>query len=171
MIPQQSKLTTFSARPPVFNTNNFSFMNSASSVHQPTLYECIANYFKPEHLTEMKCENCSSENEKANPSTKRKGFIKRQAIAKLPECLCLQIQRNSWSDSSYGMIKQTNHLKFPLSIKVDGSNGGSIKGQARVIKFNVIDLIFKDQTIFICSLLFYNYFFKFFSFSISFICG
>jgi ubiquitin carboxyl-terminal hydrolase 30 len=86
-----------------------------SSSTTTTLFECINNYFKPEHLTEMKCENCSS----SSSTIKKRGFIKRQAIAKLPECLCIQIQRNSWSDSNYGMIKQTNYVKFPLNIKID----------------------------------------------------
>ena len=74
----------------------------------------------------MRCENCnacskeSNSAEAASPkNTPPKGFIKRQAIAKLPECLCIQIQRNSWSDQSGEMIKRTNHVKFPLSIKID----------------------------------------------------
>jgi ubiquitin carboxyl-terminal hydrolase 30 len=94
-----------------------------SSSPTTTLYECINNYFKPEHLAEMKCENCS--NNSTSLSMKKKGFIKRQAIAKLPECLCIQIQRNSWSDSNYAMIKQTNYVKFPLNIKIDDNNSKS----------------------------------------------
>ena len=101
----------------------------SSSSSTTTLYECINNYFKPEHLTEMKCENCSNNSNSSKlttqPIIKKKGFIKRQAIAKLPECLCIQIQRNSWSDSNYGMIKQTNYVKFPLNIKIDDNNNNS----------------------------------------------
>jgi ubiquitin carboxyl-terminal hydrolase 30 len=80
-----------------------------------TLFQLFHNYFKPEHLTEMKCENCSKN---ASP-THTKGFIKRQAIAKLPECLAIHIQRNSWSGNNFEMIKQTNHVQFPLEIKID----------------------------------------------------
>ena len=57
-----------------------------------TLIECINNYFKSEHITGMKCENCTKNNEIPPAS---KGFTKKQAIAKLPDCLCIQIQRNS----------------------------------------------------------------------------
>lgn len=91
---------------------------SANKINQEqlsttTLYECINNYFRNEILVDMKCENCKES------TTKKQGFIKRQAIAKLPESLCIQIQRNSWSDSTYGMIKQTSYVKFPLAIKID----------------------------------------------------
>ena len=61
----------------------------------------------------MKCENCSKDN------TKKKGFIKKQAIAKLPECLAIHIQRNSWSGNNLEMVKQTNYVQFPLEIKID----------------------------------------------------
>lgn len=85
-----------------------------------TLTECINNYFKSDHITGMKCENCHREDtNKQFDTEKSKGFIKRQAIAKLPECLSIQIQRNSWSDNGHGMIKQTNYVQFPEYIKID----------------------------------------------------
>ena len=85
------------------------------------LSDCINNYFKTEHILDMKCELCASKNTNLNSKNqgKPKGFIKKQAIAKLPECLCLQIQRNSWSDYSLEMIKQQNFVQFPTSIKID----------------------------------------------------
>ncbi len=99
-----------------------------------SLNDCLTNYFKPEILTDVKCEYCfnnkksdhdlqnlESNDNKKSPSKKR-CFIKRQAIAKLPECLCIQIQRNSWSYKYNEMIKRTNHVKFPLSIKIDNNN-------------------------------------------------
>lgn len=87
-----------------------------------TLVECINNYFKPEHITGMKCENCSKLNENNKiKKVESKGFIKKQAIAKLPETLALQIQRNSWSDQNFEVIKQTNYVQFPLKIKIDNT--------------------------------------------------
>lgn len=91
---------------------------SAYSPDGTTLFECLKSFFKPELLGEMKCENCSS----TTTNTPKKGFIKKQAIAKLPDCLCIQIQRNSWSDLNYEMIKKTNYVQFPLSIKIDDSS-------------------------------------------------
>ena len=91
------------------------------SINGFTLYELFYNYFKPEHLTEMKCENCS----KVETSLKKKGFIKKQAIAKLPETLALHIQRNSWSGNNLEMIKQTNYVQFPLEIKIDNAKADS----------------------------------------------
>jgi hypothetical protein len=85
-----------------------------------TLYELFYNYFKPEHISEMKCENCSKD--KAN----KKGFIKKQAIAKLPVCLAIHIQRNSWSGNNLEMVKQTNFVQFPLEIKIDNNKNDSI---------------------------------------------
>jgi ubiquitin carboxyl-terminal hydrolase 30 len=101
-----------------YNQNDFF---SSSSIN---FYECLSNYFKPEFITDMKCENCSRDtksqtNNSAPQQQKKRGFVKRQVIAKLPECLCIQIQRNSWSDQFNEMIKRTNHVKFPLSIKID----------------------------------------------------
>jgi ubiquitin carboxyl-terminal hydrolase 30 len=91
-----------------------------------TLVDCINNYFKAEFIAEMKCENCHNsqkENEaQMTNATKRKGFIKRQAIAKLPDCLCIQIQRNCWSDQSFDMIKQQNYVQFPLRIRIDNQS-------------------------------------------------
>lgn len=71
----------------------------------------------------MKCENCSKLNQNTDEANKKelKGFIKKQAIAKLPETLALQIQRNSWSDQNFEMIKQTNYVQFPLNIKIDST--------------------------------------------------
>lgn len=89
------------------------------SMNGVTLIECINNYFKTEHITGMKCENCPKlEHNKLNEKN-RKGFIKKQAIAKLPDTLAIHIQRNSWSDQNLEIIKQTNYVQFPLSIKID----------------------------------------------------
>ncbi len=68
----------------------------------------------------MKCENCSKD--KSN----KKGFIKKQAIAKLPVCLAIHIQRNSWSGNNLEMVKQTNFVQFPLEIKIDNNKNDSI---------------------------------------------
>ena len=108
-----------------------------------TLFECLNNFFRTEILSEMKCENCSKLDLK---HLNKKGILKRQAIAKLPECLCVQIQRNSWSDLSCEMIKKTNFVQFPLTIKVDNNSkanmssfclkqvgiGGLLGGKARL---------------------------------------
>lgn len=105
--------------PQAMSQSSKMFSNLMESLsNNVTLYQCINNFFKPEHISEMKCENCSK-----NPSegVKKRGFIKRQAIAKLPDCLCIQIQRNSWSDSNFEMIKQTSYVQFPLSIKIDSA--------------------------------------------------
>jgi ubiquitin C-terminal hydrolase len=121
-----------SANPTIASQHDF--LSTMSSVN---LYECLNNYFKPEFISDMKCENCNNIKceaaANANPKKpKLKGFIKRQAIAKLPETLCIQIQRNSWSDQSGIMIKKTNHVKFPLSIKVDNLTPGVVTSQLNV---------------------------------------
>jgi ubiquitin C-terminal hydrolase len=120
-------------------TSQHDFLSAMGSVN---LYECLNNYFKPELITEMKCESCccaeaDSNGDKkplesstsGNKKLKSKGFIKRQAIAKLPDTLCIQIQRNSWSDQANEMVKKTNHVKFPLSIKIDNVAPGVINAQ------------------------------------------
>lgn len=109
-----------------------------------TLTECINNYFKSDHITGMRCENCGPKEDEPNVEDKNKkgkinstltlfwhsigfkcslfvviGFIKRQAIAKLPDCLSIQIQRNSWSDQGYEMVKQMSYVQFPQHIKID----------------------------------------------------
>lgn len=63
----------------------------------------------------MKCEQCNKDGANKKP----RGFIKRQAIAKLPECLCIHIQRNCWSEYDSAMVKKSNFVQFPLTIKVD----------------------------------------------------
>ena len=86
-----------------------------------TLNDCLKYYFKSEQIKDMKCEKCSSQERATSP---RNGFIKKQAIAKLPECLCLQIQllsfqKATWSDSNFEMVKNNNHVQFPLHISLD----------------------------------------------------
>lgn len=98
--------------------DNF-FASNSFPLCGTTLFECLNNFFKTEILTEMKCENCAKLELKHE---KKKGIMKRQAIAKLPECLCVQIQRNSWSDLSCEMIKKTNFVQFPLKIKIDNNS-------------------------------------------------
>ena len=105
-------------------------LNNSSEL---TLIDCINDYFKAEFIDDMKCEKCSSSTSTTSTTTtttttmKSKGFVKRQAIAKLPECLCIQLQRNSWSNNGYNgdLIKQTRHVKFPLRITIDNSDNNS----------------------------------------------
>jgi ubiquitin carboxyl-terminal hydrolase 30 len=104
------------AKSNILNAKNL--IESLSSMSgSVTLYELLYNYFKPEFISEMKCENCSKNNSTA--TCKKNGFIKKQAIAKLPDCLAIHIQRNSWSGNNLEMIKQTDYVQFPLSIKID----------------------------------------------------
>lgn len=104
-----------------------------------TLYELFYNYFKSEHISEMKCENCSKDN------TKKKGFIKKQAIAKLPECLAIHIQRNSWSGNNLEMVKQTNYVQFPLEIKIDNPKFDPISLKLNNKESNLYSLISNSQ--------------------------
>lgn len=83
---------------------------------QFTLDDCLKNYFRIEYISELKCEKCKNE----HIGSFSKGCIKKSAIAKLPDSLCLQIQRNSWSDYSHQMIKQTDFVQYPLRINIDG---------------------------------------------------
>lgn len=106
------------------SSNLIDFLSNTNS--GVSLFECLNNYFKPELIKEMKCENCgpstTDQSESKISFVNKKGFIKKQVISKLPECLCIQIQRNSWSDSSYEMIKKTNYVQFPLTINIDSAN-------------------------------------------------
>lgn len=63
----------------------------------------------------MKCEKCNKDGQDKS----KRGFVKRHAMAKLPECLCIHIQRNCWSEFDYQMVKKSNYVQFPLTIKVD----------------------------------------------------
>jgi hypothetical protein len=89
----------------------------------------------------MKCENCSKKNENEKTEdikkTESKGFIKKQAIAKLPETLALQIQRNSWSDQNFEVIKQTNYVQFPLNIKIDNTSKPQLSSATNIKNQNI----------------------------------
>ncbi len=71
----------------------------------------MKNFFKCEILNSVKCENCTSHR-----------FVKKQTISKFPECLCIHIQRNSWSDTDSEMVKKSNFVQFPLLINIDEYN-------------------------------------------------
>lgn len=115
-------------------------LNNSSEL---TLIDCINDYFKAEFIDDMKCEKCSSSTSTTSTTTmKSKGFVKRQAIAKLPECLCIQLQRNSWSNNGYNgdLIKQTRHVKFPLRITIDNSDNNSNDASASSFSLRKIGL-------------------------------
>lgn len=81
------------------------------------LYFSVLLFFSCEQLSEMKCEKCNKQGDVLDK--KKKGFIKRQAIAKLPQCLCIHIQRNCWSDHDYTMIKKSNFVQFSTNIQLN----------------------------------------------------
>jgi len=89
-----------------------SLMLSLASISpfNATLQSCLDEWIKPELLHQVECTACQ-----AKCGNKYSSFSKQLALAKLPSCLCIQLQRTTFT--SLGSVhKNTMHVQFPLTL-------------------------------------------------------
>ncbi|RDD47501.1 Ubiquitin carboxyl-terminal hydrolase 30 [Trichoplax sp. H2] len=75
------------------------------------LEDCIKTFLMKEYIDDVICDNCSKDNGKNGKAT-RKTFMKETFFGKLPQCLCIHIQRIYWN-SSGSSYKCDKFIPFP----------------------------------------------------------
>ncbi|KAJ8263656.1 hypothetical protein COCON_G00161130 [Conger conger] len=88
-----------------------------------TLDHCLQHFISSETIKEVECENCTKiqaggvlngqvmENQRTT-------FIKQLKLGKLPQCLCIHLQRLTWS-SEGTPIKRQEHVQFTEYLSLD----------------------------------------------------
>uniref|UniRef100_UPI00398ECFCB ubiquitin carboxyl-terminal hydrolase 30-like isoform X5 n=1 Tax=Pristiophorus japonicus TaxID=55135 RepID=UPI00398ECFCB len=86
-----------------------------------TLDLCLQHFISSESIKDVVCENCSKAGETLNGQTagnQRTTFIKQLKIGKLPQCLCIHLQRLSWSNQGTP-LKRNEHVQFSELLSLD----------------------------------------------------
>ncbi|KAM4577249.1 ubiquitin carboxyl-terminal hydrolase 30 isoform 2-T2 [Odontesthes bonariensis] len=88
-----------------------------------SLDQCLQHFISSETIKEVECENCT----KLQQSTiingqvlesQRTTFVKQLKLGKLPQCLCIHLQRLTWS-SEGTPIKRQEHVQFTEYLSMD----------------------------------------------------
>ncbi|XP_047238611.1 ubiquitin carboxyl-terminal hydrolase 30 isoform X2 [Girardinichthys multiradiatus] len=88
-----------------------------------SLDQCLQHFISSETIKEVECENCT----KLQQGTTRNGqvlesqrtaFVKQLKLGKLPQCLCIHLQRLTWS-SEGTPIKRQEHVQFTEYLSMD----------------------------------------------------
>jgi len=88
-----------------------------------TLRSCLEKWVEPELLHQVECENCYSKHK-----NKYSTFKKQVSLAKLPSCLCIQLQRTTYSSVGVPQKNQM-YVQFPELLDVRSYTYGSVLGK------------------------------------------
>ncbi|KAL2092799.1 hypothetical protein ACEWY4_012597 [Coilia grayii] len=88
-----------------------------------TLEQCLQHFISSETVSEVECVNCTKMQavEFRNGhigENQRSTFIKQLKLGKLPQCLCIHLQRLTWS-SEGRPIKRHEHVQFKEYLSMD----------------------------------------------------
>ncbi|XP_066927492.1 ubiquitin carboxyl-terminal hydrolase 30-like [Clytia hemisphaerica] len=79
-----------------------------------TLESCFQKLIETEYLSDVVCEKCTKENNNCKVKTK---FQKQTSLSKLPQCLCLQLQRTYYTNDG-STRKNAAFVRFPEFLDV-----------------------------------------------------
>ncbi|XP_069565598.1 ubiquitin carboxyl-terminal hydrolase 30 isoform X1 [Brachyistius frenatus] len=88
-----------------------------------SLDQCLQHFISSETIKEVECQNCT----KLQQGTPRSGnvlesqrttFVKQLKLGKLPQCLCIHLQRLTWSNEGTP-IKRQEHMQFTEYLSMD----------------------------------------------------
>ncbi|CAG0882000.1 unnamed protein product [Darwinula stevensoni] len=80
------------------------------------LEDLLSLYLSSEILIDVTCDRCSTRAGDTDPVKRQ--FLKKLSIGKLPQCLCLHIQRSVWC-SSGAAWKRDTQVQFPLLFSME----------------------------------------------------
>ncbi|KAF0033842.1 hypothetical protein F2P81_013908 [Scophthalmus maximus] len=88
-----------------------------------SLDQCLQHFISSETIKEVECENCTRLQQKTAvkgqvPESQRTTFVKQLKLGKLPQCLCIHLQRLTWS-SEGTPIKRQEHVQFTEYLSMD----------------------------------------------------
>ncbi|XP_068616816.1 ubiquitin carboxyl-terminal hydrolase 30 [Brachionichthys hirsutus] len=88
-----------------------------------SLDQCLQHFISSETIKEVECENCSRL-QQGTPGngevleSQRTTFVMQLKLGKLPQCLCIHLQRLTWS-SEGRPIKRQEHVQFTEYLSMD----------------------------------------------------
>ncbi|XP_077377617.1 ubiquitin carboxyl-terminal hydrolase 30 isoform X2 [Festucalex cinctus] len=85
-----------------------------------SLDQCLQHFISSETIKEVECENCTKL-QRVNGQlleSQRTTFVKQLKLGKLPQCLCIHLQRLTWS-SEGTPIKRQEHVQFTEYLAMD----------------------------------------------------
>ncbi|XP_055002745.1 ubiquitin carboxyl-terminal hydrolase 30 isoform X2 [Sorex araneus] len=91
--------------------------------HPLTLDHCLHHFISSESVRDVVCDNCTKMEARGTLSGEkvehqRTTFVKQLKLGKLPQCLCIHLQRLSWS--SHGTpLKRHEHVQFNEFLMMD----------------------------------------------------
>uniref|UniRef100_A0A3P8U8J9 Ubiquitin carboxyl-terminal hydrolase n=1 Tax=Amphiprion percula TaxID=161767 RepID=A0A3P8U8J9_AMPPE len=86
-----------------------------------SLDQCLQHFISSETIKEVECENCTKQGTTINGQvleSQRTTFVKQLKLGKLPQCLCIHLQRLTWS-SEGTPIKRQEHVQFTEYLSMD----------------------------------------------------
>ncbi|XP_056384779.1 ubiquitin carboxyl-terminal hydrolase 30 isoform X2 [Hyla sarda] len=96
---------------------------SASWGRAMTLDNCLQHFISVECVKDVVCENCTKiqAQEKTTEQLvedQKTTFVKQLKLGKLPQCLCIHLQRLSWSNQG-SPLKRNEHVQFSEFLSLD----------------------------------------------------
>ncbi|XP_068167746.1 ubiquitin carboxyl-terminal hydrolase 30 isoform X2 [Antennarius striatus] len=88
-----------------------------------SLDQCLQHFISSETIKEVECENCSKL-QQGTPGdgqvleSQRTTFVMQLKLGKLPQCLCIHLQRLTWSNEGTP-IKRQEHVQFTEFLSMD----------------------------------------------------
>uniref|UniRef100_A0A672JQC8 Ubiquitin carboxyl-terminal hydrolase n=1 Tax=Salarias fasciatus TaxID=181472 RepID=A0A672JQC8_SALFA len=88
-----------------------------------SLDQCLQHFISSETIKEVECENCTKLQQDTTINgqileSQRTTFVKQLKLGKLPQCLCIHLQRLTWS-SEGTPIKRQEHVQFSEYLSMD----------------------------------------------------
>ncbi|XP_069817494.1 ubiquitin carboxyl-terminal hydrolase 30 [Dendropsophus ebraccatus] len=96
---------------------------SASWGRAMTLDNCLQHFISTESVKDVVCENCTKIQAQERPNgqlveDQKTTFVKQLKLGKLPQCLCIHLQRLSWSNQG-SPLKRNEHVQFCEYLALD----------------------------------------------------
>nr|XP_033474506.1 ubiquitin carboxyl-terminal hydrolase 30 isoform X1 [Epinephelus lanceolatus] len=88
-----------------------------------SLDQCLQHFISSETIKEVECENCTKLQQGTTVNgqvleSQRTTFVKQLKLGKLPQCLCIHLQRLTWSGEGTP-IKRQEHVQFTEYLSMD----------------------------------------------------
>ncbi|XP_017269479.1 ubiquitin carboxyl-terminal hydrolase 30 isoform X1 [Kryptolebias marmoratus] len=88
-----------------------------------SLDQCLQHFISSETIKEVECENCTKLQQSTTLNgqvfeSQRTTFVKQLKLGKLPQCLCIHLQRLTWSGEGTP-IKRQEHVEFAEFLSMD----------------------------------------------------
>uniref|UniRef100_A0A1A8BJM7 Ubiquitin carboxyl-terminal hydrolase n=2 Tax=Nothobranchius TaxID=28779 RepID=A0A1A8BJM7_NOTKA len=107
-----------------------------------SLDQCLQHFISSETIKEVECENCTKLQQSTTLNgqvleNQRTTFVKQLKLGKLPQCLCIHLQRLTWS-SEGTPIKRQEHVQFTEFLLMDRYKHNSSSPKNRLNKCSSI---------------------------------